>query len=80
MRHINLIMPNDLLISYIVFKWQRLENMKWIVNLIDRIDRINESCQTYQVKLSWKMALQCSKNSETGEQPVYLKLWVTNIS
>ena len=35
----SIILPNDLLISCIVFKWQPFENLKWRVNLIDRIYR-----------------------------------------
>ena len=41
--HKSIILPNNLLISYIVFKWQSLENLKWIVNLIDRKNRMNVS-------------------------------------
>ena len=46
--HRSITLPNDLLISYIVFKRKPFENMKWRVNLIDGKDRMNESCQTFK--------------------------------
>ena len=46
--HRSITPPNDLLISCIVFKWQLFENLNWRVNVIDRKERMNESCQTYK--------------------------------
>ena len=42
MRHRFFNLPNNLLISHIVIKWQPFQNLEWIVNLIDRKDRMNE--------------------------------------
>ena len=58
MGHIrSLFLLNDLLISYIAFKWHPFENLKWTVNMIDRKDWMNAKLGKLKVKLSQKIPL-----------------------